>query len=200
MLPNRLLISLSIYLPLLNRRVFFGKRHWGGEIGFFIHAYEASSQTEVKRATTQLISRLEQQGVSVVEIDLYEICIAILGEEDRLARITDREPTMPKDKLLRIIQSSLSIEGRLIPAIEAKLTQTPHQVVFLTGVGQVFPFIRSHTVLNNLQRVITTPPLVIFFPGKYNGRSLELFGLLHDDNYYRAFQHFEKHLFDFSFR
>lgn len=166
---------------------FLRKEALGGEIGFFIHAYESSSQTEVERATTQLISRLEQQGVSVVEIDLYEICIAILEEEDRLTRITDREPTMPKDKLLRVIQSSLSIEGRLIPAIEAKLAQTPHQVVFLTSVGQVFPFIRSHTVLNNLQRVITTPPLVIFFPGQYNGRSLELFGLLHDDNYYRAF-------------
>lgn len=166
---------------------FLRKEALGGEIGFFIHAYDAGNQTEVERATTQLISRLEQQGVSILEINLYDICLAILGEEERLTRITDREPTMPKEKLLRVIQSSLSIEGRLIPAIVAKLIQIPHQVVFLTGVGQVFPFIRSHTVLNNLQRVIATPPLVIFFPGQYNGRSLELFGLLHDDNYYRAF-------------
>ena len=166
---------------------FLRKEALGGEIGFFIHAYEASNQTDVERATTQLISRLEQQGVSVIELNLYAICMAILSEEDRLMRIIDREPTMPKEKLLRVIQSSLSVEGRLIPTIEAKLAKTPHQVVFLTGVGQVFPFIRSHTVLNNLQRIITTPPLVIFFPGQYNGRSLELFGLLHDDNYYRAF-------------
>ncbi|MFD2936150.1 DUF1788 domain-containing protein [Spirosoma flavum] len=172
---------------IIRSKGFLRKEALGGEIGFFIHAYEPSQQADVERATQQLISRLGQQGVSVVEINLYDICIGILGEEDRLTRIIDREPTMPKDKLLRVVQSSLSIEGRLIPAIEAKLAQIPHQVVFLTGVSQVFPFIRSHTVLNNLQRVITTPPLVIFFPGQYNGRSLELFGLLHDDNYYRAF-------------
>ena len=166
---------------------FLKKEALGGEIGFFIHAYEAAQQAGVEKATAQLISRLAQRGVSVTEVNLYDICIDILSEEDRLTRLSEREPTMPKDKLLRVVQSSLSVEGRLIPAIKNRLAQIPHQVVFLTGVGQVFPFIRSHTVLNNLQRVITTPPLVIFFPGQYNGRSLELFGLLHDDNYYRAF-------------
>ena len=166
---------------------FLKKEALGGEIGFFIHAYEAAQQAGVEKATAQLISRLAQRGISVTEVNLYDICIDILGEEDRLTRLSEREPTMPKDKLLRVVQSSLSVEGRLIPAVEKRLAKTPHQVVFLTGVGQVFPFIRSHTVLNNLQRIITTPPLVIFFPGQYNGRSLELFGLLHDDNYYRAF-------------
>ena len=166
---------------------FLRKEALGGEIGFFIHAYDPSQQTEVERATTQLISRLEQKGVAVLEINLYDLCIKLLTEQNRLTQITDREPTMPKDKLLRAMQSSLSVEGRVMPAIEARLAQTAHQVVFLTGVGQVFPFIRSHTMLNNLQRIITTPPLVILFPGQYNGRSLELFGLLHDDNYYRAF-------------
>lgn len=166
---------------------FLRKEALGGEIGFFIHAYDPSQQTEVERSTTQLISRLEQQGVAVLEINLYDLCIKLLTEQNRLTQIIEREPTMPKDKLLRAMQSSLSVEGRVMPAIEARLAQTVHQVVFLTGVGQVFPFIRSHTVLNNLQRIITMPPLVIFFPGQYNGRSLELFGLLHDDNYYRAF-------------
>ncbi|XWW47026.1 DUF1788 domain-containing protein [Fibrella sp. USSR17] len=166
---------------------FLRKEALGGEIGFFIHAYDPGQQTDVERATAQLINRLGQQGVTILEINLYDLCLDLLSDQNRLNQIIEREPTMPKDKLLRAMQSSLSLEGRLVPAIEKHLAQTPHQVVFLTGVGQVFPFIRSHTVLNNLQRVITTPPLVIFFPGQYNGRSLELFGLLHDDNYYRAF-------------
>lgn len=166
---------------------FLRKAALGGEIGFFIHAYEPQQQPEVEGATTRLISRLAQDGITVVEINLFSICIDLLKAENRLGRILEREPTMEKDKLLRVVQSTLNLEDRLIPAIETQLAQTPHQVVFLTGVGQVFPFIRSHTILHNLQRVITDPPLVIFFPGQYNGRSLELFGLLHDDNYYRAF-------------
>jgi hypothetical protein len=166
---------------------FLRKEALGGEIGFFIHAYEPARQVAVEQATSQLINRLQQQGINIIEINVYTICIDLLNDQKRLSQITEREPTMSKEKLLRAMQSSLSVEGRLIPEIQKRLAATPHQVVFLTGVGQVFPFIRSHTILNNLQRIITGPPLVIFFPGQYNGRSLELFGLLHDDNYYRAF-------------
>jgi hypothetical protein len=66
-------------------------------------------------------------------------------------------------------------------------------ILFLTGVGEVFPYIRSHNVLNNLQSVADSKPTVIFFPGSYqhsleSGASLVLFGKLQDDKYYRAFK------------
>ena len=65
-------------------------------------------------------------------------------------------------------------------------------MLLITGVGEVFPYIRSHNVLNNLQRVAKGYPTVMFFPGAYThematGASLDLFGKLHDDKYYRAF-------------
>ena len=68
----------------------------------------------------------------------------------------------------------------------------PHDVIFLSGVGEVYPYIRSHNVLNNLQSTAKEAPTVLFFPGSYThalatGASLELFGQLHDDKYYRAF-------------
>ena len=71
-------------------------------------------------------------------------------------------------------------------------------VMFITGVGEVFPYIRSHTVLNNLQSTAKNKPTVMFFPGEYSqsleeGSSLNLFGKLIDDNYYRAFNIY-KHL------
>ncbi|MDD3190001.1 MAG: DUF1788 domain-containing protein [Fermentimonas sp.] len=46
---------------------------------------------------------------------------------------------------------------------------------------------RSHIVLNNLQSEIKNIPTLMFYPGEYSGRSLRLFNLLEDDNYYRAF-------------
>ncbi|MNC74185.1 hypothetical protein D3C75_1254980 [compost metagenome] len=51
-------------------------------------------------------------------------------------------------------------------------------------------------MLNNLQSTAKSKPTVMFFPGEYRysleqGASLELFGLLHDDKYYRAFNIFE---------
>ena len=65
---------------------------------------------------------------------------------------------------------------------------TPEKaIVFLTGVGKIFPFVRSHKILNNLHQSFNKAPVVMFYPGKYDGQSLELFGEFKDDNYYRAF-------------
>ena len=66
-------------------------------------------------------------------------------------------------------------------------------IVFLTGVGKVWPIIRSHTVLNNLHRALDKVPVVLFFPGTYDGGSLMLFNEIKDDNYYRAFQLVDKY-------
>ena len=65
-------------------------------------------------------------------------------------------------------------------------------VLFITGVGEVFPFIRSHNILNNLQKEAKQKPTLMFFPGEYKhsletGAALVLFGRLEDDKYYRAF-------------
>ncbi len=38
-----------------------------------------------------------------------------------------------------------------------------HNVVLITGVGKVYPFVRSHTILNNLQEVIDKIPVIMFF-------------------------------------
>ncbi len=78
------------------------------------------------------------------------------------------------------------------PEIAKKIESTDHQLVFLTGIGEVFPYIRSHSILNNLQVVAKHKPTVIFFPGEYQhsldkGATLKLFGKLGDDKYYRAF-------------
>ena len=63
-------------------------------------------------------------------------------------------------------------------------------MVFLTGVGKIYPILRSHKILNNLHQVVDNVPVVMFYPGKYDGQELILFGdkEAKDDNYYRAFQ------------
>ncbi len=79
----------------------------------------------------------------------------------------------------------------IAPAIRSKIEDGDFDIVFLTGIGEVFPYIRSHNVLNNLQSVVTGKPMLMFFPGRYEqsdtlGSSLVLFGRLKDDQYYRA--------------
>ncbi len=74
-----------------------------------------------------------------------------------------------------------------MPRIKEKIEKADAKVYFLTGIGMVFPYIRSHNILNNLQNIAKDAPTVAFFPGEYDGHTLNLFGLLKDDNYYRAF-------------
>ena len=159
----------------------------GGEIPFFIAAFDPKQQIEVDRAIRSLKNKLETNGIPVLELNLYDIALELLNEELGEGEIFELEKTMDKKEFKEALQSSLDINEVLIPKIKGMIDAASAKVYFLTGIGLVFPFIRSHNVLNNLQNVAKKAPTVAFFAGTYNGYSLELFGLMKDDNYYRAF-------------
>lgn len=159
----------------------------GGEIPFFISAYDARQQIEVDKAIKGLKNKLDNNGIPVLELNLYDISLEILKEELGEGEIFELEKIMDKREFKEALQSTLDINEVLIPKIKSIIDAGSARVYFLSGIGLVFPFIRSHNVLNNLQNVAKNAPTVLFFAGDYNGQSLELFGLLKDDNYYRAF-------------
>ena len=145
-----------------------------------------------------LLKQLENRGVRVVEMNLYDLSVALLRERGIWDDVLAAEPGIGKDELKELLQGVLDPETHLIPKIGAHLAGHEFDVLFLSGVGEVYPYIRSHNVLNNLQSTAKEKPTVMFFPGKYTqsldtGASLDLFGILHDDKYYRAFDiaHYE---------
>lgn len=166
---------------------FLSKESLGGEIPFFISAYKAEQELEVREAISMLQNKLKNSGVTVLEINLYDLTCQILEEKGGMERMFKVEKAKSKDKFLRALQSSLNTQLVLMPKIKDKIDNENAKVYFLTGIGQVFPFIRSHNILHNLQNIAKEAPTVIFFPGEYDGHSLRLFGKLKDDNYYRAF-------------
>jgi len=164
----------------------------GNEVPFFICPYEAKESIQAQQIQKQLINKLEQSGIKILNVNLYELSIDILNLDDDWQWYIDHEESMAKDELLSQLQSILDVESILAPAIAKQIQEDTYDIVFLSGVGEVFPYIRSHQILNNLQSVIKNIPMVMFFPGEYThslelGSSLDLFGKLHDDNYYRAF-------------
>ena len=166
---------------------FLSMKSLGGEIPFFISPYEAKAQVEIDKSIKGLINKLQNKGISVLEINLYDISLRIIEKELGQGEIFELEREMDKDEFKEALQSILDINEVLMPAIRNIIESNTARVYFLTGIGLVFPYIRSHNILNNLQNVAKKAPTVAFFPGKYTGLSLELFGLLKDDNYYRAF-------------
>jgi hypothetical protein len=166
---------------------FLNKEALGGEIPFFISAYKAESELDVRDAIQLLIKKLDTAGIPVLEINLYDITCEILEEKGGMERMFRVEQAKRKDKFLRALQSSLNIHEVFMPLIDEKIKKSGAKVYFLTGIGLVYPFMRSHNILNNLQNIAKDAPTVVFFPGEYDGHSLNLFGKLKDDNYYRAF-------------
>jgi len=174
---------------------FRGKQGLGNEVPFFICPFKPEESVEMERLQRQLVNRLEQAGVRILEINLYDLSIEILKERDIWNQILEMEESVSKEQLKELLQGVLDPEAHLVPAIAVKLASADFEVLFLSGVGEVFPYIRSHNVLNNLQSTAKEKPTVLFFPGAYthsleSRASLDLFGRLHDDKYYRAFNIF----------
>jgi len=182
-------------LKVISGKRFLQKQGLGNEVPFFICPFPPEEAVEMARLQTRLVNRLHQEGIRVLEINLYDLSIALLRERDIWSAVLEREPGVPKDQFLELLQGVLDPAAHLVPAIGALIKANEFDVLFLTGVGAVFPFIRSHNVLNNLQSTATEQPTVMFFPGAYthsleSGASLVLFGRLRDDKYYRAFNIF----------
>lgn len=179
-------------LALISSERFLKRQGLGNEVPFFICPFKPEEAIETSRIEKQLINRLDQNGIRVLEINLYDTSVDMLRRRGIWDQMLEMESSVSKDELKELLQGVLDPETHLIPEIAARMGQAEFDVMFITGVGEVFPYIRSHNVLNNLQSTAKEKPTVMFFPGAYthsleNGASLDLFGRLHDDKYYRAF-------------
>jgi hypothetical protein len=187
--------SFDHLLAVISGQRFLQKEGLGKEVPFFISPFDVRVSVDVVKLQKQLIKRLEQSGIRVLEINLYDLAIEILKDRGIWEQIIEIESGVSKDELKELLQGVLDPEANLVPAIASKLENNEFEVLLLTGIGEVFPYIRSHHVLNNLQSTAKEKPTVMFFPGAYthsieSGASLDLFEILHDDKYYRAFNIF----------
>jgi hypothetical protein len=159
----------------------------GGEIPFWISAYNPKQENEVNLEIRNLIKRLQNDGITPQLVNLFELSIQLVDQHIGLEKMFEVEKRKKKEKFRGRLESTINIHERLIPAIKKQVGEADSDVLLINGVGAVFPYLRSHNVLNNLQSAVKEIPTVMFFSGNYTGRSLELFGKLKDDNYYRAF-------------
>ena len=161
------------------------------EVPFFIYPYDAEDALAVAGSKKRIKRRLANKGIAVREVNLYDLSVEILKERGDWDEVLEVEPQLDKSEFTEMLQSMLNPQQHLAPAIREKIADGGFDILFLTGIGEVFPYIRSHNVLNNLQSVVSGKPMLVFFPGRYEqsntlGSSLVLFGQLMDDQYYRA--------------
>lgn len=182
-------------LPKIVGNDFRENRGLGNDIGFYIFDYDPEYELLVRDRIKFIKNKAKgAYGLNIIEFDLYEIMIEILDSKGYLKKNFIMEEKKGSEYVFTATKKALRLtldNDLLVQYISERLDDS--DIVFLTGVGKAWPIIRSHTVLNNLHRVVEKQPLVMFFPGEYDGGSLMLFNYLKDDNYYRAFELIDKY-------
>ena len=163
----------------------------GNEVGYYVFDYPAEEEMLVRERVEYIRQKNENSidGFKVVVYDLYEIIIGILKDKGYLEKCFEFEKTKGFERITKSVSNMLRITSADSLIVNYIKDNTPeNSVVFLVGIGKCYPILRSHTVLNNLHQVVDNVPVVLFYPGKYDGQELVLFGDINDDNHYRAFK------------
>ena len=136
---------------------------------------------------------MEDSEITIKEFNLYDTMIKVLEDKGYLEKVFSMEEQKGTENILNPIKKTLRLTQSNDMIVDYIKDNTgENDVVFHTGVGNAWPVIRSHTVLNSLHAAIDQVPLVMFFPGTYDGLELKLFDEIKDDNYYRAFKLIER--------
>src|SRR5690606_38621030 len=79
---------------LISSQGFLNKQGLGNEVPFFICPFKPEESVEMERIQRQLAKRLEQAGVRVLEINLYDLSIEILKKRDIWNHIIEIEESV----------------------------------------------------------------------------------------------------------
>ena len=160
------------------------------EVRYYVFDYEACDELIMRRKIRDMITQNnpETDGFQIVEYDIYKLILNILEERGYVDKCIRFEKDKGREYLYNAISKLLRLTTDKNLIVNRIVENTPeNSVVFLTGIGKVYPFVRAHNVLNNLHQVFDKVPVIMFYPGTWNGQSLSLFGTISDGNYYRAF-------------
>lgn len=164
----------------------------GNAIPYFILPYNIKHQSTIYRHIDDVVKRLGLNGISVAKIGLFDLVIDFFQSSNELESLFESEPTVTKSKLLVEMGKMLSVEKIIVPEILRITKEKDASIIFIYQVGEVYPYLRVHEILNNLQIPLSDRPVIVFFPGTYTnsikeGFKLSLFGI-QTANYYQAFK------------
>ncbi|MDF4187006.1 DUF1788 domain-containing protein [Ligilactobacillus salivarius] len=154
------------------------------EVNIRIFCYDPADEMTIRHFIEQIMTNKSLE-FHPIEYNLYNIFISIC--EDK--RILNAIPPMENKRGAQFLKEQLNRVANNMTFVD-KMKYEPHEsgdVLMITGVGEVFPFIRVHDLLNAMQPEFPDIPILVFYPGSFDGRSMQLFNRLGKDSYYRAF-------------
>lgn len=177
---------------LLASQSFRSMVHAGAEIPNYILPFPVKETDVYTQMASDVVKRLGQKGVVIRNINLYDELLYLIGDD--LQDYLEAED-ITKQEMFEDFSNILDLNNRLTPYIANLIDFSSAEIIMITGVGEAYPFIRVHSLLEALpSRQKVKKPIVVFYPGAYDRRTgnscFRLFDRLAPVNYYRAFNIF----------
>ena len=187
---SKLMERLDNLRELLQNQDFLTGRGLSNEVNIRIFCYDPKEEMAVRYFVEKMVTD-QSLSCHLIEKNLYEVFLSICDQRHLTDKIPGLEIQRGKDFVLEQLIGKHGTEGPTgIKAFVKAMNYCPrHQgdVMLITGVGEAFPFIRVHALLDALQPVISDIPIVVMYPGTFDGRYVKLFDKLTPNPYYRAF-------------
>lgn len=165
------------------------------EVGYWIFDYPADQELEVRKQIAKISDSPLASRVNLRVFDIYDVMMKLLREQeeytgaDPIPILENIEKKQGINVLIEQINNILEMSENNNLIVQYIRSRLPEQcIVFLEGLGKVYPIIRAHKILNTMHQVLDKNPVVMFYPGNYDEMSLRAFGEVKDQNYYRAFR------------
>ena len=154
------------------------------EVNIQMFCYDPEDEIVVQNFTERLMAD-KSLPCNLIEKNLFKVFLSICDDMG----ITDQIPDMEKDAGKNYLLEQLN-QFATNKDFVSKMDYQPHQkndVILVTGVGDVFPFMRVHALLDAMQPVFFDVPILVMYPGVFTGYNVSLFNKLKPNDMYRAF-------------
>lgn len=160
----------------------------GNEIGFWVFDYAPEEELKVREYLTFLTGFLskKQSHLKVISINLLEMMRDYLAERKFLDKAIQMQEKKGDHALLKALAGPMHMD-KFAPYMMEQTNASEQDIILIHGLGSVWPVLRAHSLLNKLHGLLGHKPVVLFYPGEYDGQSLTLFNRIPSNNYYRAF-------------
>lgn len=177
---------------LLSSESFRHMVHAGAEIPNYILPFPVKQTDVYNQMAMNVQKRLGQKGIQVMIINLYDEMLSLIGDDLQAYLDVD---DISKQEMFEDFSNILDLNNKLTPHIAEMMDSSSAEIVIFSEVGEAYPFIRVHSLLEALPtRQKQKKPIVVFYPGAYDRHSgnscFRLFDKLAPVNYYRAFNIF----------
>lgn len=161
---------------------FLHNKGLSNEVGIHVFCYDSSEEMIIQHFVKQI--KTKDTVARIIECDLYEIFLKICEEKRVLDRLPKMEEAKGKEAFKKMVERFATPEA-FVQKMKYE-DQTDYDLLLITGVGKVFPYMRCNNILENIQPVFSNMPVVVMYPGKYSEKTMSLFGKF-ESNYYRGF-------------